>query len=172
MPSGQAADPEQESMGRHQEDPLPSVLGEEGPGDSGGVPSGDADGGVGEDQRHHPSGRPGDHGPADRGVIQDALPQHTHHTPFFSPLSVFLSLSLNKKTALGQKQADTPHTLPCSVFLLKKAGGRPLRQYDGGGGERKGKPRRKKSQHHKNQLNQLKREQEHGVSFYVVSFDV
>lgn len=55
-------------MGGHKEDPLPSILGEEGPGDGGRLSSGAADGGVGENQRHHSPGGPGDHGPADRGV--------------------------------------------------------------------------------------------------------
>lgn len=57
-------------MGGHKEDPFPPFLGEEGPGDRGGVPSGAADSGVGEDQCHHSSGGPGDHGPSDGGVTE------------------------------------------------------------------------------------------------------
>lgn len=71
--SGQAADPQQEGVGGHPEEPLSPVLGEEGPGDGGSLPSGAADGGVGEDQRHHSSGGPGDHGPADGGVSAPGL---------------------------------------------------------------------------------------------------
>lgn len=55
-------------MGGHPEEPLPPLLGEEGPGAGGSLPPGAAGGGVGEDQRHHSSGGSGDHGPADGGV--------------------------------------------------------------------------------------------------------
>lgn len=90
-------------MGGHKEDPLPSILGEEGPGDSGCLPSGVTDRGVGENQRHHSSGGPGNHGPADRGVTHIAT-SHRQLPSFPMP---------------SDKQADTPHTLPCSVLLLK-----------------------------------------------------
>lgn len=60
-------------MGGHPEEPLSPILGEEGPGDGGSLPSGAADGGVGEDQRHHSSGGSGDHGPADGGVSACSL---------------------------------------------------------------------------------------------------
>lgn len=71
--SGQAADPEQEGVGGHQEEPLSPILGEEGPGDGGSLPSGAANGGVGEKQCHHSFGGSGDHGPADRGVSGSGL---------------------------------------------------------------------------------------------------
>lgn len=71
--AGQAADPKQEGMGGHQEEPLSPILGEEGPGDSGSLPSGAADGGMGEKQRHHTFGGSGDHGSADRGVSCSGL---------------------------------------------------------------------------------------------------
>lgn len=71
--SGQAADPEQEGVGGHQEEPLAPILGEEGPGDGGSLPSGAANGGVGEEQCHYSFGGSGDHGPADRGVSGSGL---------------------------------------------------------------------------------------------------
>lgn len=60
-------------MGGHQEEPLSPILGEEGPGDGGSLPSGAANGGVGEKQCHHSFGGSGDHGPADRGVSSSGL---------------------------------------------------------------------------------------------------
>lgn len=96
-------------MGEHQEDPLPSILGEEGPGDSGGLSSGTSDGGVGKDQCYHSSGWPGDHGPADRGVTSDT---DLIRMPIF-----FLSCCFSP--VVSEKQADTRHSLPCSVRKLQ-----------------------------------------------------
>lgn len=69
-------------MGGHKEDPLSPVLGEEGPGDGGSLPSGAADSGVGENQCNYSSGGPGDHGPADGGVTQS--PVSHLQLPFFA----------------------------------------------------------------------------------------
>lgn len=88
-------------MGGHKEDPLPSVLGEEGPGDGGSLPSGVTDRGVGENQRHHSSGGPGDHGPADGGV--------THIATSCRQLPSFPMPS--------DKQADTHHTHTHTALL-------------------------------------------------------
>lgn len=60
-------------MGGHQEEPLSPILGEEGPGDGGSLPSGAANGGVGEKQCNYSFGGSGDHGPADRGVSGSGL---------------------------------------------------------------------------------------------------
>lgn len=138
-------------MGGHQEDPLPTSLGEEGPGDSGGLSSGAADGGVGEDQRHHPSGGPGDHGPADGGVTQ--IPASHPQPPFFP-------------SALRQTSRHTTHTALLCTSTQRPDEAHCVRGKEGGEEEREA------SKYRKILLNQLKREREHGVSFYVVSFDV
>lgn len=67
---GQATDPKQAGVGGHQEDPLAPVMGAQRPGASAGLTSGDAGSGVGEGQCHHSVGGPGDHGPADGGVME------------------------------------------------------------------------------------------------------
>lgn len=97
--SGQAADSKQEGVGGHQEDPLSPILGEEGPGDGGCLPSRVTDSRVGESQCHHSSGGPGDHGPTDGGV-----------TTFWPPTSCFGFFLFSLKLP------DKAHTLPCSVL--------------------------------------------------------
>lgn len=52
-------------MGGHQEESFSPLVGAEGAGATTGFSSGAASCGMGEDQCHHPTGGPGDHGPAD-----------------------------------------------------------------------------------------------------------
>lgn len=52
-------------MGGNQEDTLAAIVDSEGARAAASVSSGATSSGVGEGQRHHPSGGPGDYGPAD-----------------------------------------------------------------------------------------------------------
>lgn len=133
-------------MGGHKKDPLPTILGEEGPGDSGGLPARAADSGVGENQCHHSPGWPRDHGPAD-GSVTWILASST--TPYFFQCS--------------QTNKQKHHTLPCSVPLTE-GWIKPTMKMGGGGGEKK--EEREASENH------LKREYENVVYFCVVSLDV
>lgn len=90
-------------MGGHQEEPLSPILGEERPGDGGGVPAGAADGGVGEEQRHHSFGGSGDHGPADGGV---SAPRHHFLFAFcfFLLWAVTVRMAMARRRSYGEKR--------------------------------------------------------------------
>lgn len=92
-------------MGGHQEEPLSPILGEEGPGDSGSLPSGTADGGMGEKQRHHSFGGSGDHGSADRGVSCSGL----HFLSVFWFFPALLCAVMRMRMRMRRLQREEEH---------------------------------------------------------------